>query len=797
MPYRGPHSALAASLPIPLAPTCPSNPTRTPTRPLGHRATWWSWLLLALVVGQASMPSDAFAQEAALQGFLIDSVTSRPLEGAAVVLEQGGVEVRSVLSDRNGLFQIPGLVAGTYLLRITLFGYADREETIQLDSGERRTANRSLTPDPVALEGINVSSLDPGAVQRELGRQTITSRDLGRVPTPAASADLVSYLQTQPGVVGTGDRGGQLFIRGGTASENLVLMDGMIVYQPFHITGFFSAFPAELVDRAEFFPGGFGPRYTGRISSVLDVRMRDGNRNRREMTASASPFLAEAVAEGPLGTQDNRLSYIVSLRRSLVEETSPWLLGEKQPLGFNSQYVRISQLARDGGSRCALTVLRTRDQGGLDPEDPKSRVGWTNGLVGGRCNTLAGETFIDARFGWAGLSSEAITRGASEFTSSVGRVFVEGDFSRLIGGMRLNTGIYMHMEGAKYDLQQLLAEDGYQEDDWVAGGAFAEMEIPLGGGVQLLPGVALSHMTERRPSAEPRLRASWKVGGLEEGELSGALGVYEQRLAGIADRRDASSIFTAWVRTPKGSRMRALHAQASWQQSLGASLSYSVDGYYRRMHDLPVTTWSTIARFTPDLSLADGRSYGGDARVEYRRGPLYLFGAYAFSWTEYESVQADFGVWYGDPVQTFHPPHDRRHQVSALASLELGHYTLGASWELGSGFPFTRPLGFDELIPFPTDGTQPPRVTGTLGETRLLLDRPYNARMPATHHLDLSVKRSLPMGSRALELQAGVINAYDRENIFYYDVFTNRRIDQLPFAPYLSVRIQPGSGTRP
>ncbi len=766
----------------------------TRTLRLGHRAATWTFLLLVLAVGQASGPSDAEAQEAAVQGFLIDSVTSRPLEGATVVLQQAGQEVREVLSDRNGLFQVPGLSPGNYLLRITLFGYIDHEERIQLDGGELRTANRRLVPSPVALEGIEVSARHPGAVKRELGRQTITSRDLERIPTPAASADLVSYLQTQPGVVGTGDRGGQLFVRGGTASENLTLMDGMIVYQPFHITGFFSAFPADLVDKAEFFPGGFGPRYTGRISSVLDVRMRDGNRNERAVTASVSPFLAEAVAEGPLGPKENRLSYIVSLRRSLIEETSPWLLGEKQPLAFNSQYARFSQLSKDGGSRCAFTLMRTHDRGGLDPEDRRSRVGWTNGLVGGRCNTLAGETFVEARFGWAGLSSEAITRGASEFTSSVNRVFGEGDFSRLIGSMRLNTGLYMHMEGASYNLQQLLAADGKQEDDWVTGGAWAEMEIPLGGGLRILPGAALSAMTQRRASVEPRLRASWRVGGLEDAELSGALGIYEQRLAGIADRRDASSVFTAWVRTPKGSRMRALHAQASWQQSLGASFSYSIDGYFRRMHDLSVTTWSTVARFTPDLSLADGRSYGADARMEYRRGPLYLFGAYAYSWTEYRSAQADFGVWFGEPVQTFHPPHDRRHQASALASLQLGRYTLGARWEFGSGFPFTRPLGFDELIRFPTDKTQLPRVTRTPGETRVLLDRPYNGRMPPTHHLDLSVKRSMPIGSRELELQAGVINAYDQTNIFYYDVFTNRRIDQLPFAPYLSVKIQPRSG---
>jgi hypothetical protein len=769
-------------------------PVRAPSATRGVAP--WVLLILLLAAGQALGARTAAAQEAGVQGILLEEATSQPLRGANVTAERDGRAVRATLSDRNGFFQLVGLPPGTYRLRIVLLGYATLEEAIQLEPGARRTVNRSLALRPLELEGIDVARQEPGAVRRELGAQTITSRELARVPTPAASADLVNFLQTQPGVVGSGDRGGQLFIRGGTPAENLALMDGMLIFQPFHITGFFSVFPEELVDRADFFAGGFGARYAGRISSVLDVQMRDGNRNRGAVTASVSPFLAEAVAEGPLGGGELGLSYIASARRSLVEETSEWLLGETQPLGFNSQYLRLSQLNQDGGSRCALTLMRSSDRGGLDPEDRQSRVGWTNGVIGGRCTTLAGATFMDVRFGWSGVSSEAVTRGASAFSSSARRLTVEGDFSRAVGPLRLNAGMYTHMEASRYDLRQLLAVDGRGEEDWVTVGAFAETEIPVGERLRVLPGVAWYSTTRRSPSIEPRLRAALRVPGLEDAEIGGAVGVYEQRLAGIADRRDASSIFTAWVRTPPQSRMRALHAQASWQQRIGYGFSYSLDGYVRRMRDLPVTTWTTVARFTPDVSLADGRSHGADTRIEFRRGPLYLFGAYAYSTTEYRSAQEDFGVWFGEPVVAFHPPHDRRHQVSALASLEVGRYAFGARWAFGSGFPFTRPLGFDEAIDLRTDRAGLPLVTRTFGETRVLVDRPYDGRLPASHHLDLSAKRRVALGARELELQAGVINAYDRANIFYYDVFTRRRIDQLPLAPYMSVKLQPHTANR-
>jgi hypothetical protein len=426
-----------------------------------------------------------------------------------------------------------------------------------------------------------------------------------------------------------------------------------------------------------------------------------------------------------------------------------------------------------------------------------SRVGWTNLVAGARCTTLAGETFMDLRLGRSGVSSEAITRGASEFSSSASRIFVDGDVSRMAGRVRINSGVFIHLEKASYDLRQLLAQTAQQDEGWAETGVYAELEIPVGSGVKVLPGATFSLVTERRRSIEPRLRATWQVGGGLDAELNGAVGLYEQRLSGISDRRDASSVFTAWVRTPAGTRMHALHAQASWEQSIGEGFSYSIDGYYRRMYDLPVTTWSTVARFESELALADGRSHGADVRVELRRGAFYLFGGYGYGRTEYRSAQDDFGTWFGTPIQVYQPPHDRRHQANLLASVELGRYTLATRWEVGSGLPFTRPLGFDEVIDFRTDRGPIPRVPRTFGETRVLVDRPYNGRLPPSHRLDISLRRPVEVRSWELEAQAGVINAYDQRNIFYYDVFAGRRIDQLPVTPYVSIKLQPRTGTRP
>lgn len=757
----------------------------------GHRVAASYLLALALLCAHALVAAPARAQTATVQGIVIDRATSQPLLGATVSIQLGTEAIRSARTDRNGLYQVGGLPGGSYRLRIALFGYALHEETLVVPTGQSVTANRSLAPDPLQLEGIQVTQQPPGAVQRELGGQIISSRDIGRIPTPAASGDLVTYLQTMPGVVTSGDRGGQLFIRGGTATENLALMDGMLVYQPFHITGFFSVFPEDLVDRAEFFPGGFGARYDDRISSVLDVQMRDGSRSGRVVAASVSPFVADARAEGPIGPAGAPVSYLVSVRRSLIEETSPWLLGEKQPVGFGSVYLKISSLARDGGARCSVTALRSDDRGGLDPRDPASRVGWSNTVVGARCVALSGRNFGDTKVAFSRIANEAITRGASEFSSAANHFSASADISRPVGRARLNLGAFSRVELVNFDFVEFQSY-GKGDGGRLGGGIYAEADVPLGGGVRVLPGATLSWYPAAFSTAiEPRLRASWTPRGLADAELSAAAGLYRQRIAGISDRRDASSVFTAWMEPPADSELEALHAQGSWQQALAAGLSYSVDAYYRRLRRLPVTTWSNAARFSPELSLADGTSHGADVRLEYRRGPFYGFAAYGYGWTRYASEQEGFGTWYGEPVMSFHPPHDRRHQANALSSLRLGRYTMAARWELGSGLPFTRPIGFDETFNY---RAALPNVRGNFGDTRVLLDRPYGGRLPATHRLDLSLERPVTVRSREIQIQAGVINAYGQRNIFYYDVFTNRRIDQLPFAPYLSLKLQPRAG---
>src|SRR5690606_6798171 len=160
--------------------------------------------------------------------------------------------------------------------------------------------------------------------------------------------------------------------------QNLVLLDGMTVYQPFHVLGFYSAFPAEIINRVDFFAGGCRARYGGRLSSVLDVRTRAGNNRRFGGMAGASPVSGAVRLEGPV--VPGHASFLLSGRRSFIHRTGPELYGEPMPFEFGDVFGKV-QADIGPRNRFSVTGFATQDRGTLAAEigqDESQEVRWTN-----------------------------------------------------------------------------------------------------------------------------------------------------------------------------------------------------------------------------------------------------------------------------------------------------------------------------------------------------------------------------------------------------------------------------------
>lgn len=743
------------------------------------------FLLLALLLPVVA----AHAQTATVRGFVTDAADDQPLTGVNVVLE-GDTGLLGAATDADGFYQVSRIPPGTYVVRATFIGYEPFVDTLALGAADLVTLNIALEPARQELEEIVVET-EGGAATVAAGLQSVRPGDLARVPTPTVGGDLAGYLQTLPGIVALGDRGGQLFVRGGTPVQNLVLMDGMLIYQPFHILGFFSAFPEDLVAYADVYAGGFGAQYTGRISSVIDVAMRNGNKQRFAGSVSAAPFMSSVRFEGPIAP--GRVSFLVSVRESVVEHAAPVLVGLDLPFRFGDRFAKVhAEIGRN--SQLSLVAMQTHDRGFIDPEqedDTGDAVRWENSVYGLRYLILPRQFPILAEFILSTSAVENTVGGTvrPERMSRARRVNTEANVVHYLGSTRMQWGLFARTLLLEYVFGGLFQYLDFDDVSRVEAGLYLDADVALGEALRLNTGVAVvSYPESFDVSIEPRLRATWRPGGTTgRHQLSGALGYYHQALTGVTDERDAGSTFVAWLPPEDGlPTASALHAIAGWQVDAGAGVRLAAEGYYKRLQDLSVPAWSALARFTTRLETADGAAYGVDARVEYQRRRFYGYIGYALSWVEYEAAQENFGIWFGEPVQRYHPPHDRRHQLNALASLDLGLFEANVRWQLGSGLPFTRPLGFDEWVPM--RGLVDVRTAP--GATRLLYNRPYAARLPAYHRLDVSLDRAFGMPWGRITLQGGIINVYDRTNLFYYDLFTARRVDQLPLMPFFGLNVE-------
>lgn len=741
-------------------------------------------LALLCIVFCALVPHVS-AQEVTLRGFITDASNGQALIGANVALLQEDALVRGGGTNEQGVFNISQIVPGAYVLAVTYIGYTTHRDTLQLGGESLMLINVALEPSAESIDEVVVTTeREAGAGTLEAGLQRIRPDDIQRIPTPAPSGDLVGYLQALPGVVSMGDRGGQLFVRGGTPSQNLILMDGALIYKPFHIVGFFSAFPEDLIANVDFYAGGFDARYSGRISSVIDVTMRGGNNRRVQGSVSLSPFLTGVRVEGPM--KKGQSSFLGAFRTSLIEQTAPDLINQELPLTFQDWFFKVQNVGNS--SRCSGSVMHTYDRGRIDTQS-QDIFRWQNTVLAGQCAgfTPNSKVYSNINMGFTYVSNAIGSSDQPERSADAWRFNTDAHFTLYGDEREVSWGFFTRTDNLTYTLAEQFQGLSNNEDFLIEVGGYLGSTWLIQDKLDIKPSLSFTIPFDHKAGLEPRLRLAWRPWGTVAQELNAAVGLYQQTFIGISDERDAGSVFTAWLAAPlDGAQARAIHAILGWHQQLGP-FNLSAEGYYKRLTNIPVPIWSAVARFTTRLTDASSNIYGIDTRLELQRRQFYAYLGYGYSWIEYTSRQDHFALPGESPLQTYHPPHDRRHQFNAVASWTPGQFEANIRWQFGAGLPYTQPLGFDSIMNVFTFLQYP---TTSFGQPRVLFDKPYQGRLPTYHRLDVSVAYTFQTKRLDLMLQAGGINLYDRDNLFYYDVFELRRIDQLPLTPYVSIKVE-------
>jgi len=219
-----------------------------------------------------------------ISGTITDQSSGEPLPYTNIILLENN---RGTATDISGYYIIPNIDFGSYTIKIMMIGYATLEKSIQLDTSSEKF-NFELIPEPIQGNEIKVSAERTRFEKRvDISRVNISNQDIRKAPA-FVEADLFRTLQLLPSVSATNDFNAALIVRGGSPDENLILLDGTEIYNPYHIGGVFSTFNADMISDAEFLAGGFPAKFGGRLSSVLNITGREGDSKNGRLPPSLS-----------------------------------------------------------------------------------------------------------------------------------------------------------------------------------------------------------------------------------------------------------------------------------------------------------------------------------------------------------------------------------------------------------------------------------------------------------------------------------------------------------------------------
>ena len=751
-----------------------------------------------------------WAQDNSVKGFVYEEATGEPMMFTNVYLK--GTTFGSTTNE-NGYFNINRIPDGHYTLLITSVGYDTISESFSLSHDQTISRKYYLKETSQQLETVTITADKIEArTETKTSVITVTPKTITKIPSVGGQADFAQYLQVVPGVIFTGDQGGQLYIRGGSPIQNKVLLDGMVVYNPFHSIGLFSVFDTDIIRNADVYTGGFGAEYSGRISSVMDISTRDGNKKRISGKIGGNTFGAKVMIEGPLkkakNPDDVSMSFILSAKNSYLEKTSKYIYSYASenglPFNFQDVYGKVS-LNAPNGSKFNLFGFSFNDQ--VNNYMSLSDFGWNSYGVGSNFLVIPGKApvMIEGNIAYSNYTSRMKETDNPDRYSMISGFNAGFDFTQFFGKNTLKYGIEFlgyttnYLTYSVYGHQRI----GGEPENSTELGVYAKYKASLGKfliepsfRLQYYPSVTLGGL-----SPEPRMAI--KYNATDWLRLKAAAGMYSQNFVAATSDRDVVNLFYGFLsgidnmpKTFNGEEIesylqKANHYILGAEFDLNSNVTLNVEGYWKDFVQLTNINrnkiYSESQNDVPDLLKKDfvketGDAYGCDISLKFENRHWYLWAVYALGFVtrEYEKAVDN------DVVLAQYAPHfDRRHNINLILTYTAGskrQWEFSGRWNFGSGFPFTQVQGFYEYYSF-QDGINFDYTT-TNGELGVLYGELNEGRLPTYHRFDLDVKRKFYFTENImLEADLSVTNVYNRNNVFYVNLITSDVAYQLPILP--------------
>lgn len=747
------------------------------------------YVLTLLLISQA-----AFSQKFTINGYVKDAGNGEELIGVTVLVV--GTTTGTV-TNAYGFYSIT-LPPGKHEIQYSYVGYRQQTKTFDLTNNIEQ--NMELESEATTIDEVIVTGerMDANVTDIQMGHTKLNIAQIRKLPAIFGEVDIIKNVQLQPGVVTAGEGTSAFFVRGGSADQNLILIDEAPIYDPSHLFGLFSVFNGDVVKDSELYRGGIPSRFGGRLSSILEVRTKDGNNKNFSGAGGVGSLASRIMLEGPI--VKDKASYIVSARRS-YQEIFAKLMDQNNIVYFYDVNAKVNWKVKNN-NRFFAAFYSGRDQFRFDRT---FGFGWGNTTGTLRWNHLFSDrlfsntTLIASNFDYK-LELRDPVQGFS-WTSRLQQYSLNNDLSYFINTN--NELTFGHHLSYRVFQPGIIAPN-------TAGSIFLTVSIPkqyvfendlyidnkqkIGSKVTLSYGARLSifqnigpadittyqdpqdnvqivetgtlHYDKFKPiktyiNLEPRLSAQYLVNAVSSVKASYNRMVQNTHLISSGT---VPLPFNTW--NPSGYYLKPQQAD---QYAVGYFRNFknnkyevSLEAFYKDMRRVTDFADNANIFFNPNLAVEfrQGDSYakGLEFSAQKKEGKITGFVSYTLS----KVIRNVPGVNQGN---SFAANHDRRNVVNVAATYDLNErWQFGSIFTYSTGRPITLPSGRYEFGTYNVD----------------LVTERNGYRLPAYHRLDLSAtwnrKPKHPERRWRGQYVFSIYNVYNRHNPF--TIFTRTKQDE-------------------
>ena len=737
----------------------------------------------------------------------------------------------STNSNAYGFYSLTVPESKNIVVRFSFVGYKKIEKHLSLT--ENIALNIELEADNLLDEVVVSSKKQEDRVSDavQMSKIDIPIAQMKKIPAFMGEKDVLKVLQLMPGVQKGSEGQSGIYVRGGGPDQNLIILDDATVYNASHLFGFFSVFNGDALKSVELTKGGFPAQYGGRLSSVIDIQMKDGSKEKLHGEGGLGLISSRLTLEGPI--KKNKASFVVSARRTYVDvlmkpfvrQSNKNNTNEKNAVGYYF-YDLNGKLNYDFGrkNKLFLSGYFGKDSFFNTSSSPqnerKSGLNWGNATSTLRWNHLFTEKlfantsliYTQFHFGvdvYTKIIDTETKKTDSEFSLlylSKVRDFtlktdfdyfpnnkhaikwgIQSTFHRFTPSALVVSGTFTDSLDSKTNKSLYNFESAiYAQDVWQALSA-----LKINYGFRL---TNFNTQDKNYLRLEPRFSAAYKLNSNLSFKASYAkMNQYIHLLSntGIGLPTDLWVPTTAKV-APQQSEQWAAGFAKDFSKS---GLSLTIEGYYKKMNHIIAykenASFLSLSRsaangvsWEDNVTSGKGWSYGAEVLLQKKVGKFSGWVGYTLSWINWQFADLNYG-------QKFHPRYDRRHDISLVGIYEISKkITLSGTWVYGTGNALTLPIGkyYANEDVYSLNGLGG-RYLSDYGAKNAFRAEPY-------HRLDVGVQFHKQKKHHERIWEISVYNAYNRKNPFYYEMGTKtigteqtnilQRVSLFPVVPSIS-----------